>query len=151
MSLYWAFKRFKMRKVKTISGYIDFLKNTNTRKVPPISIGDTDKLEEADYNNLFSYLKEYDLVKQKYSVQNIFNGDNDFERVISVMQWLTDVTWYSGQQHLFHKLLMDYTLSILDFGYKKPFEFAINCRYKAIALTDILISLGMKAYPCLHG
>ncbi|MFR5875710.1 MAG: transglutaminase domain-containing protein [Eubacterium sp.] len=145
--LYWAVKRFKQRKLKTLDGYTAYLKKWDLSKVPPLSVGKTDDLKDADYNNLFSYLEKYDIIKEKYSLDNVIKGDNDFEKALSLMQWLTDSTYYSGAQCLFHKLLPDDTLAILDFSYKKSFKYAINCRYKAIALTDLLIAYGIKAYP----
>lgn len=145
--LYWAVKKFKLRKLKTLDGYIEYLKNYDLSKVPPLSVGSTDELQEADYKNLFSYLDEYDIIKEKYSLNDVIKGDTDFEKALSLMKWLTDSTYYSGEQCLFHGLLPDDTLTVLDFSYKKPFKYAVNCRYKAIVLTDILLAFGIKAYP----
>ncbi len=145
--IYWPIQRIKKRKLKTREGYIEYLKKWDISKAPPLTVGNTDGLKDADYDKLFTYLNEYDLLKEKYSLETVIKGDTDFEKALSLMQWLTDSTWYSGEQHLFHPLLQDDTLSILDFGYKKSFYYAINCRYKAIALSDILMAFGIKAYP----
>lgn len=147
MSLYWIVQKLKYRKLKTLDGYTEYLNNYDLSKVPPLSAGKTNNLKDADYNNLFSYLDEYDVLLEKYSLYDVIKGSDDFEKVLSLMQWLTDSTYYNGHQCLFYGLLPDDTLSILDFSYKKSFRHAINCRYKAIALTDILIASGYKAYP----
>lgn len=139
--------RIKFRKLKTLEGYIDFLKNIDLSKNMPLEIGSENDLKEADYENLFSYLDEYDLLKEKYSLDTVITGNSDFERALSVMQWLTDSTYYNGQQLTFYSFLPDDSVAILDFSYNKSFKFAINCRYKAIALTDLLIASGFKAYP----
>lgn len=89
----------------------------------------------------------YDIIKEKYALCDVVKGDTDFEKALSLMHWLTQSTYYNGHQALFHKLLPDDTLAILGFSYNKPFYYAINCRYKAIVLTDILIAFGIKAYP----
>lgn len=145
--LYWAVRKFKLRKLKTLEGYIEYINNYDLSKAPPLSEGKTDNLKDADYNNLFSYLEEYDLIKEKYSLDDVIRDGSDFEKALSLMQWLTDSTYYSGEQCVFHGLLSDDTLDILDFSYKKPFKYAINCRYKAIVLTDLLNAYGIKSYP----
>lgn len=147
MYLKWVIQKIKLRKLRTLDGYIDYLNNYDMKKIPRLSVGSTHNLKEPDYENMFSYLSEYDKIKEKYSLNNVVEGENDFCKALSLMQWLTESTYYNGQQCLFHKLLPDDTLSILEFSYKKTFKSAINCRYKAIALTDILLSFGIKAYP----
>ncbi|MCM1544292.1 MAG: transglutaminase-like domain-containing protein [Ruminococcus sp.] len=147
MSLIWTIKRIKHRKLKTLNGYLDFIRNQDLSKVPPLSIEDSKVCEEPDYDNMFTYLDEYDELKRKYKLDEVVCGSTDFDKALSLMNWLTKHTYYSGQQCLFHKPLPDDTLSILNFSFDKPFEYAINCRYKAIALTDLLIAYGIKAYP----
>ncbi len=146
-SLKWRIQGIKFRKLKTLDGYIDHIINQDYSKADALSIGDTDELQEPDYNNMFIYLDEYDEIKKKYSLDSVIKGDTDFERALSLMQWLTDNTYYNGWQLAFYKPLCDDTLDILDFSFRKGFEGAINCRYKAIALADLLIAYGIKAYP----
>lgn len=139
--------RIKFRKLKTLDGYVNYLKNSDLSKSSPLCIENEENLKNTDYENLFSYLDEYYLLKEKYSLNKVIKGNSDFQRALSIMQWLTDSTYYNGYQVVFSKMLPDDALSILDFAYKKPFKYAINCRFKAIVLTDLLISLGFKAYP----
>lgn len=134
----------RCRKLNKLENYIAFLNNQDLNKIPPLSIGGTEELRNTNYDNLFSYLDEYDILKKKYSLDDVIKGETDFEKALSLMQWLTDTTYYNGMQL---KLLPDNTLSILKFSYKKPFKYAINCRDKAIALADILLACGFKAYP----
>lgn len=147
MYLQWVIQRFKLRKLKTLDGYIAHIKNKDLSQLPVLSDEQSNDLKSADCSNLFLYLDEYDIIKEKYALCDVVKGDNDFEKALSLMHWLTQSTYYNGQQCLFHKLLPDDTLAILDFSYNKSFEYAINCRYKAIVLTDILIAFGIKAYP----
>ena len=144
MYLQWIVKRFKCRKLKTLDGYIDFIKSQELEHSTPLPV---ENYKVADCSELFLYLDEYDDIKEKYSLNDVVKGDTDFEKALSLMNWLTQSTYYNGQQCLFHRLLPDDTLAILDFSYNKPFKYAINCRYKAIAFTDILIAFGIKAYP----
>lgn len=147
MYLQWLVQKFKLRKLKTLDGYIEYIKSEDISQIPALLDEQSDDINKADLSKLFLYLDEYDIIKEKYSLCDAVKGDNDFEKALSLMQWLTQSTYYNGQQCLFHKLLPDDTLAILDFSYKKSFDFAINCRYKAIVLTDILIAFGIMAYP----
>ena len=67
------------------------------------------------------------------------------------MEWLTENTYYNGGQPK-SRILPDNPLNILEFSCGRSFKNAINCRYKAIILTDLLLAIGIKAYPlCLVG
>lgn len=147
MFLKTAFLKIKLRKLKTLEGYVDYVAGLDISKEAPLIVGDESKLKEPDKDNLFTYLDEYDAIKDKYSLKSVVKGSTDFERTLSLMQWLTDNTYYSGQQILFNKPLADDALAILDFSFRKPFSHAINCRYKAIAFSDLLIASGIKAVP----
>lgn len=138
------FYPIKFKKYQSVDKYIEVIKNTDTTKFPPLSVGDIKDLKETDYNNLFSYIDDYKIIKEKYCLDNYTKGQADFEKALSLMQWLTDSTYYFGMQY---KLISDNTLDILEYAYKKPFKNAINCRCKAIAFADILLACGIKAYP----
>lgn len=147
MSLKYTILKIKLRKLKTLDGYVDYISMLDLNNKPDLTLGDESKLKIPDYDNLFTYLDEYDDIKEKYSLDKVFKGNTDFERALSLMHWLTDNTYYNGNQLLFHKWLPDNTLKILNFAYGKPFKYAINCRYKAVVLTDLLIAYGIKAVP----
>ena len=134
----------KLKKYSKLENYIAFVQSTDLSKVPPLSRGDTDGLKRPDVPGLFTYLPVYDALRQKYALDTAVRGNTDFERALSVMQWLTDNTWYSGAQY---HLLRDDPLQILDYAYRKPFKNAINCRFKAIVLSDLLQAFGIPAYP----
>lgn len=149
MSLYWAIQKFKNHKLSVLENYIENLKITyaDIDKNPVMSLKAPLNLSEPDLKNMYSYLGTYDALLEKYPIKQIMNGKTDFEKVLSVMNWLTMSTFYNGQQHAYSPLLPDDCIAILNYSYKKSFKHAINCRYKAIALTDIFIVLGFKAYP----
>ena len=134
----------KLKKYAKLENYIAFVENTDLSKVPPLSRGDTSGLKQPDVPGLFAYQPIYDTLRQKYALDTAVRGNTDFERALSVMQWLTDNTWYSGAQY---HLLRDDPLQILDYAYRKPFKNAINCRFKAIVLSDLLQAFGIPAYP----
>lgn len=133
----------KVRKIDTAEKYFDYVDSCEYKKVP-LSVGSTDKLKDTDCENLFQHIDKYDELIEKYGLNQIAVGSNDFEKAVAVMQWLTDNTMYSGVQL---SALPDDTRQFLDFSFGKPFKNALNCRYKAITLTDLLIALGIKAYP----
>lgn len=84
------------------------------------------------------------IIAEKYNLFEVATAQKDFEKVIQVLTWLTQNTFYNGAQ--IH-LLSDNTLDILKYSFGKPFKNAINCRAKAIALADCLVAVGIKAYP----
>lgn len=133
----------KVRKIDTAEKYFDYVDSCKYEDAA-LSVGSTDTLKDTNCENLFQYIDEYDELIEKYGLNQIAVGSNDFEKAIAVMQWLTDNTMYSGIQLHF---LPDDTKSILDFAFGKDFKCSINCRDKAIVLADLLIALGIKAYP----
>lgn len=85
----------------------------------------------------------------KYKIGEIACGSDTLHKTLNIMQWLTDNTLYSGMQSC---NLTDKTDKILQSALKNDFEHAINCRLKAIVLTDLLLSAGIIALPIsLHG
>lgn len=144
--------KYKLRKARTLSGYIDYVEKTDLSEIPELTVCidkafDVSEFKTTSIENMFVNLDLFDNIRQKYSLGNIADGGNDFDNVIKLMKWLTENTYYSGAQY---KFLPDDTLKILDFSFQNGFNHAINCRYKAIALSDILVSAGIKAFPvCL--
>lgn len=144
--------KYKLRNTRTLEGYIDFVEKTDLSEIPKLTecmdkALDGSELKETSLENMFIHLNSFDTLIKKYNLKTIADCDDDFKNVIKLMQWLTDNTYYSGAQFDF---LPDDTLEILSFSFKKGFKKAINCRYKAIALTDILVAVGIDALPiCL--
>lgn len=142
----------KLRKARTLEGYIDLVSKTDLNKIPKLTqcadkALDGNELKETSFENMFVHLNSFDTLIEKYNLNSIADCDNDFENVIKLMGWFNDNTYYSGAQY---KFLYDDTLEILNFSFGKGFKNAINCRYKAIAFTDILVAVGIKAFPiCL--
>lgn len=110
----------------------------------PLSIGSTEHLREPDPARMFEHTPQYDELLRRYDIPQFSAEKTVFGRSLAIMNWLTENTSYCGMQE---KMLRDDTLDILDFSVGNGFECAINCRYKAIALTDMLIARGIKAYP----
>ena len=126
--------------------YLQFVKNPDNYKdaSQTLSIGSTDGLVSAEYANLFEYLPQYRKLVKKYKIPELKNRKTVFSKALAIMYWLTQNTYYSGAQMT---VLPDDSLKILDFAFQKGFDYAINCRYKAILLTDLLIAHGIMAYP----
>lgn len=81
-----------------------------------------------------------------YCFGAIAGSGTDLQKTLRLMQWLTDHTFYSGMST---QLIKDNTSDILKASVDKGFKYAINCRFKAIALTDMLLSIGIQAAPLL--
>ena len=105
---------------------------------------DNKDLVITDLKSVTKYFEIHKNLNEKYKLSEIANADTDFEKVIQVLNWLTDNTFYNGAQ--LH-LLTDNTIDILKHAFGKSFKKAINCRWKAIAFADCLVAVGIKAYP----
>ncbi len=102
---------------------------------------------ELTETELDKIIKPYDFhaqLNEKYNLSDIATADSDFDKAVQVLEWLTEHTYYSGMQM---KMLNDDSLEILDYSFDKPFNRAINCRYRAIAFADCLVAVGIKAFP----
>ena len=102
---------------------------------------------ELTETELDKIIKPYDFhtqLNEKYNLSDIATADSDFDKAVQVLEWLTKHTYYSGMQM---KMLNDDTLEILAYSFDKPFNRAINCRYRAIAFADCLVAVGIKAFP----
>ena len=147
VNIHFLIRKFRYRRLKVLENYLAFAGDDNNYiHSEEFRILDSELKEEAKEENLFSYLDEYNKIKEKYNIDGIDTVDNDFEKAKAIMQWLTDNTYYCGMSF---KILPDDTLEMLKYSYQKGFSGAINCRDKAIALTDLLLSHGIKAYPIL--
>lgn len=138
----------KLEALSKWENYLEFVKNLDNYNgiSPTISIGNVDGLVFAEYADLFEYLSEYSILIEKYKIPGIMSAQTVFSKALLIMDWLTEKTYYSGAQII---TLPDNSLKILDFSYEKGFKYAINCRDKAIVLTDLLIAHGIMAYPVL--
>lgn len=102
---------------------------------------------ELTETELDKIIKPYDFhtqLNEKYNLSDIATADSDSDKAVQILEWLTKHTYYSGMQM---KMLNDDTLKILDYSFDKPFNRAINCRYRAIAFADCLVAVGIKAFP----
>lgn len=140
--------KFKMKN-KAVTSIEEYEKTFETENYTPLSISANDKFAVKDYNvdNLFKYSEEYDIIKTSYDFP--YNKKlTDIENALNIMDYLTKHTHYCGASL---NVLPDNTLDILNYSFDKEFADALNCRFKAIALTDILIAYGIKALPiCLR-
>ena len=105
---------------------------------------DNKDLIVTDLRSVTKYFDIHKKLNEKYELSEVANADTDFKKVIQVLNWLTDNTFYNGAQ--LH-LLTDNTIDILKYAFGKSFKNAINCRSKAIAFADCLVAVGIKAYP----
>ncbi|MBQ7295312.1 MAG: transglutaminase domain-containing protein [Clostridia bacterium] len=131
--------------------YIGFVADTDYEKMlekePPCIKDKTYEGEELKKTKLSAITAEYDMhneLRDKYNLASIATAQNDFDKVLQMLSWLTENTWYNGNQMF---LLKDDTRDILEYAFDKPFYKAINCRWKAVALADCLVAVGIKAYP----
>ena len=131
--------------------YAEYVSETDYEEAllkEPVCIKDmASEDRELTETELDKILKPYDFhtqLNEKYNLSDIATADSDFDKAVQILEWLTEHTYYSGMQM---KMLNDDTLEILDYSFDKPFNRAINCRYRAIAFADCLVAVGIKAFP----
>lgn len=149
MNLEAMINELKKQRLNKWENYLQFVKDPNNYKgvSHKISICSAKDFLSVEYAHLFEYLPEYEKLK-KFTIPGLENEKTVFCKALTIMHWLTQNTYYSGAQL---ELLPDDSLKILDFSFGKGFEYAINCRSKAIVLTDLLIAHNIMAYPiCLE-
>lgn len=140
----------KAKRINTPDKYSKFLKQS------PIALNqqwenfdgfqnnlDTKNYLSADFYNKKIILND-DL--SLWNIDKIAGKGTTFQKAINIMSWLTEHTFYSGMSLL---KINDKTSDILNKTVDKGFKFAMNCRLKAIALTDMLQSIGIHAIPIL--
>ncbi len=142
---------FKCRNQKSYTEHVSKINTEKLLKKEPTRANDKSydgkELCQTDLNAITSRNEMHDELEKKYNLHKIASGNTDFERTLNLLKWLTDNTFYCGMQQ---KTVTDNSLDILDFSFGKSFEYAINCRAKAIAFADCLVAVGIKAYPlCL--
>lgn len=105
---------------------------------------DDTELTATELNNTVCTYDFHTQLNEKYNLSAVATAENDFDKTVQILEWLTKHTYYSGAQM---RLLKDDTLDILEYSFDKPFTHAINCRYRSIAFADCLVSIGIKAFP----
>ena len=105
---------------------------------------DGTELTPTELNEIICTYDFHTQLNQKYNLSSIATAENDFDKTVQILEWLTKHTYYSGAQM---RGLKDDTLDILEYSFDKPFTHAINCRYRAIAFADCLVAIGIKAFP----
>ena len=98
----------------------------------------------ADDKKLYVFRSIHKKLNKKYNISDIAGSGDDLPKVINIMSWLRDNTYYCGMSC---NTTADNGLDILNSGFKKDFNKAINCRFMAIAFADCLVAVGIKAYP----
>ncbi len=132
--------------------YEAFVRKTDYRKLlaeEPLCIkdeyyGDKKDLVETDLPSVTEYSELHRKLDETYKISETAEALTDFEKVLKVLRWLTENTFYNGAQ--LH-MLTDDTRKIMKYALGKSFKNAINCRLKAIAFADCLVAVGIKAYP----
>lgn len=123
--------------------YIEYLKSHN--EIEALEIVDN-ATNECDIANMFAELDEYSELMAKYGLIKVAGNGSDSEKIRNILNWLTANTYYCG---IGANITPDDSLKILKASYQRDFKRAINCRQRAILLTDICIALGIKAYPIM--
>ena len=103
-----------------------------------------DILNNCDKSFLEKKYEKDELLAKHYDLVQVAGEGNTFSKAENIMNWLTNNTMYCGWQVA---PMVDDTDTILQFALKNDFKHAINCRYKAILLSDMLISIGITAMP----
>lgn len=130
--------------VSTKEGYEALMKKSiESYTAQPLIIKDGTVHAEPDQSALFCVIEEHRGLGAAYGFP--YSADrSDKENALAIMEHLTKHTFYCGATK---NLLPDDAAEILKNAFDLPFDKAINCRMKAIALTDILNAYGIKALP----
>ena len=108
-----------------------------------LSIGAEPK-REPNEKELCKIREIHKKLEEKYLLSHIAGEGTGFEKSVRIMAWLCNHTFYSGMSM---NCPADNGFSILNKSFDKGFNFAINCRFRAIAFADCLVALGIKAIP----
>ena len=150
MNLFFHISRAKTRfdcRNKLISSkeeYAAFMKKcADEYKPQALTVTDNTAKSEAKQSELFCVIPEHSNLGEKYGFP-YSAGLSDKENSFAIMHCLTEHTNYCGATR---NILPDDAVEILPNSFDLPYEKALNCRSKAISLTDILNSYGIKALP----
>lgn len=129
------------------SAYACFLKRIRLKAMPPLL--PLDKGATSGFCYDFSPMPYYSALREEYRLASLAGEGDSLTRALRLMQWLCAHTYYSGAARLSGKKFKDLpdTQAILRFAVDKPFLYALNCRDKAIVLSDLLLSVGIFAMP----
>ena len=150
MNLLFRISRAKTRlycRKKLISSkeeYTSFLKKcADDYKPQVLTVVDNTVKCKAKQSELFCVIPEHSNLGRKYGFP--YSDElTDKENAFAIMNYLTKHTYYCGATR---NILPDDGMEILRYSFNQPFKKAINCRAKAIALTDILNSYGINSLP----
>ena len=125
--------------------YIAFMKKKAAAeyKPPQIAVKDEAATREADLNALFCVIPGHGELIEKYGFPYCADR-SDKENALAIMEHLTRHTYYCGATK---NVLPDDAAEILPHTFDQPFNKAVNCRAKAIVLTDLLNACGIRALP----
>ncbi|MBR4728063.1 MAG: hypothetical protein IK080_09275 [Clostridia bacterium] len=130
--------------VSSEEDYVAYMKKTAADYTPKqIVINDESVKNDVAVDALFCVIPEHRDLNKKYDFP--YSPDlSDKENVLAIMNHLTEHTYYCGATR---NILPDDGAEILENAFDLPFDKALNCRSKAIVLTDILNSCGIKSLP----
>lgn len=150
MNLWFRIRRAKLlfyiRKTLCSSeeDYLAFLeKAAADYTARPLIAKDETATQDAVCDALFCKIDAHRDLGERYSFP-FSAACTDQENAIAIMRHLTEHTHYCGNTK---NLLPDDGAEILLHAFDLPFEKALNCRAKAIALTDVLNAYSIKALP----
>ena len=138
------FQYIKLLKLQKWDNYLKFVEKMDSSEFAPLEIWKDEDLATTTAENLFTPCPLHLGLREKYNLYEVAGEGDSLSKAKNLMQWITDHTYYNGASKGWNP---DDSLAILDYSFDKGFKKAICCREKAIVLTDMLISLGLKSYP----
>lgn len=134
----------KVLRLQKWDNYLKFVEKMDASGFAPLVVCDDEKLSTTTAERLFTPCSLHFELREKYNLYEVAGEGDSLSKAKNLMQWITDHTYYNGASKGWNP---DDSLAILDYSFDKGFKKAICCREKAIVLTDMLISLGLKSYP----
>lgn len=84
-----------------------------------------------------------DLLKN-YPVQEIAGKGNELDKALNLLRWCSENVLHNGGTKDV-EFIPKTSLNILNYAYKKGWEYGVYCRLQAIVFTECCLALGIKS------
>ena len=85
---------------------------------------------------------DYTDLLAKYPVLSVAGTGSSFQKITNLLEWISTHVYHKGDYD--NQIAMD-AVSLLDYSFDNDAEHGINCGLLSMVLTEILLSIGIKA------
>ena len=138
------------------AGYVDYTRRCAARPEAAALVEKTARSgayptgQDSGWRYHFTRLPMHDKLLERYKLSEIAEQGSTFARALRVIDWLAGQTCYNGMEIRACFLFQgkrEVSERILRYSYDGGFKRAINCRHKAMVLSDCLMAVGIAALP----